>query len=58
MHYPSALETLEGCAWYIFNFGDIFPSSETLSNVTRGSEEYAAKVSVKDLAVSSVASSF
>ena len=24
MHYPSALETLEGCAWYIFNFIQIF----------------------------------
>ena len=58
MHYPSALENLEGCAWYIFNFGEIFPSSETLPNVTRGSEEYSAKVSVKDLAVYLVASSF
>ena len=51
MHYPSALETLEGCAWYIFNFIQIFPSSETHPNVTRGSVEYSAKVSVKDLAV-------
>ena len=51
MHYPSALETLEGCAWYIFNFGEIFPSSETHTNVTRGSVEYSAKVSVNDLAV-------
>ena len=58
MRYPSALETLEGCAWYIFNIGKIFPSSETLQNVTKGSEEYSAKVLVKDLAVYSVASSF
>ena len=58
MNYPSALETLEGCAWYIFNFIQIFPSSETHQNVTRGSEEYSAKVSVKDLAVYSVDSSF
>ena len=49
MHYPSALETLEGCAWYIFNFVQIFPSSETDLNVTRDSMEYSAKVSVKDL---------
>ena len=58
MHYPSALETLEGCAWYIFNFGQILPSSETHPNVTRGCEEYSPKVSVKNLAVYSVASSF
>ena len=45
-------------AWYIFNFGMIFPLSETHPNVTRGSEEYSAKVSAKDLAVSSVDSSF
>ena len=44
--------------WYIFNFGQIFPLSETHQNVTRGSEEYSAKVSVKDLAVYSLASSF
>ena len=44
--------------WYIFNFGQIFPLSESHPNVTRGSEEYSAKVSVKDLAVYSVASSF
>ena len=24
MHYPSALETLEGCAWYILKFIHIF----------------------------------
>ena len=36
---------------YIFNFGRIFPSSETHPNVVRGSEEYSAKVSVKDLAL-------
>ena len=58
MHYPSALETLEDCAWYIFNFCQIFPSSETHPNLTRGSEEYSAKVSVKDFAVYSLASSF
>ena len=58
MHYPSALETLEGCAWYIFSFGKIFPLSETIANVTRGSEEYSTKVSAKDLAVYSVGSSF
>ena len=58
MHYPGALETLEGCAWYIFNFILIFPSSETHPNNTRGSVEYSAKVSVKDLAVYSVASSY
>ena len=58
MHYPSALETPEGCAWYIFNFSEIFSSSETLPNVTKGNEQYSAKVSVKDLAVYSVASSF
>ena len=45
-------------AWYIFNFGQIFPSSETHQNVTRSSEEYSAKVWVKDLAVYLVASSF
>ena len=45
-------------AWYIFNFCQIFPSSETHQSVTRGSEEYSAKVSVKDLAVYLVASSF
>ena len=37
---------------YLFQ---IFPLSETHPNVTRGSEEYSAKVSVKDLAVYSVA---
>ena len=58
MHYTSALETLEGCAWYIFNFGEIFSSSETLPNVTKGNEQYSAKLSVKDIAVFSVASSF
>ena len=42
---------LYNSAWYIFNFGHIFPSSETHQNVTRGSEEYSAKVSVKDLAL-------
>ena len=36
--------TLYYNAWYIFNFGQIFPSSETHENVTRGSEEYSAKV--------------
>ena len=51
MHYAGALETLEGCAWYIFNFIQIFPSSETHPNVTRGRVEYLAKVSVKDLSV-------
>ena len=45
-------------ALYILKFCQIFPSSETHQNVTRGSEEYSAKVSVKDLAVYSVASSF
>ena len=45
-------------ALYIFNFGQIYPSSETHQNVTRGNEEYSAKVSVKDLAVYSLASSF
>ena len=39
--------------WYIFNFGQIFPLSETHPNV---SEEFSPKVSVKDLAVYSVAS--
>ena len=58
MNYPSALETLEGCAWYIFNFDEIFPSSVTLQNVSRGSEKYSAKVFVQDLAVYSLASSF
>ena len=58
MHDPSALETLEGCAWYIFNSIQIFPSSKTHRNVTRGSVEYSAKVSVKDLAVYLVASSY
>ena len=38
-------------AWYMFNFGQIFPSSQTHQNVTRGSEEYSAKDSVKDLSV-------
>ena len=51
MHYPSALETLQGCAWCIINFAQIFPSSETHTNVTRGIEEYSTKVSVKDLAL-------
>ena len=51
MHYPSALKTLEGYAWYIFNFGQIFSLSETHPNVTRGSEECSAKVLVKDLAL-------
>ena len=37
--------------WYIFNFGQIFGLSKTHPNVTRGSEEYSAKVSVKDLAL-------
>ena len=58
MHYPSAIETLEGCAWYILHFIQIFPLSETHPNVPRGSEEYSAKVSVKDLAVYLVASSY
>ena len=58
MHYASTLETLEGCAWYIFNFIQIFPSSKTHPNVTRGSVEYSAKVSVKDLAAYSVACSY
>ena len=58
MHCSIALETLYGCAWYIFNFRQIFPSSETHPNVTRGSEEYSGKVSVKDLAEYLVASSF
>ena len=58
MHYPRPQETLEGCAWYIFNFIQIVPSSETHPNVTRGSVEYSAKVSVKDLAVFSVAISY
>ena len=58
MHYPSVVETLEGCAWYIFKSFQIFPSSETHPNVTRGSVEYSAKVSVKDLAVYSVGCSF
>ena len=49
MDYPNALETLEGCAWYIFNFIQIFPSPKNYPNVTRGSVEYSAKVSVKDL---------
>ena len=44
--------------WYIFNFGQNFPLSETHPNVTRGSEEYSATVSVQNLAVYSVASSF
>ena len=38
-----------------FNFNQIFPTSETNQNVTRGSEEYSAKVSVT---VYSVASTF
>ena len=58
MHYPCALETVEGCAWYIFNFIQIFPSSETHPNVARGSVEYSAKGLVKDLAAYFVASSF
>ena len=45
-------------AWYIFNFGQIFPFSETHPNVTRGSEEYSAKVSVKDFPLYWVASGF
>ena len=44
--------------WYIFNFGQVFPFFETHPNVTRGSEEYSAKVSVKDLALYQVASGF
>ena len=58
MHYPSALETLQSCSWYIFNFIQVFPSSETHPNVTSRSVEYSAKVSVKDLAVYSVGSSY
>ena len=34
-----------------FNFGRIFPSSETHPNVTGGSEECSAKVLIKDLAL-------
>ena len=52
------LRPLYYSTWYIFNFGQIFPSSQTHTNVTRSSEEYSAKVSVNDLAVCSVASSF
>ena len=44
--------------WYIFNFGQIFPLSETHPNVTSGSEEYSAQVSVQNLAVYSVDSGF
>ena len=42
----------------MFNFGQIFAFSETNPNVSRGSEEYSVKVSVRDLVVYSVASSF
>ena len=45
------LKPLYYSTWYIFNFGQVFPFFETHPNVTRGSEEYSAKVSVKDLAL-------
>ena len=37
--------------WYIFNLGYVFAFSETHPNVTRGSNEYSAKLTVKDLAL-------
>ena len=43
------LRPLYYSTWYIYNFGQIFPSSETNPNVIRGSEEYSAKVLIKDL---------
>ena len=52
------LRPLYYSTWYVFNFGQVFPFFETHPNVTRGSEEYSAKVSVKDLALYQVASGF
>ena len=44
------LRPLYYSTFYIFNnFRRIFPSSETHPNVIRGSEEYSAKVLIKDL---------
>ena len=45
------LRPLYYSTWYIFNFGQIFHLSETHPNVSRGSEEYSAKVSAKDLCI-------
>ena len=45
------LRPLYYSTWYIFNFGQIFHFSETHPNVSRGSEEYSAKGSAKDLAL-------
>ena len=50
MSAENQLRPLYYSTWYIFNFGQVFPFFETHPNVTRGSEEYSAKVSVKDLA--------
>ena len=52
------LRPLYYSTWYIFNFGQVFPFFVTHPNVTRGSEKYSAKVSVKDLALYQVASGF
>ena len=45
------LRPLYYSTWYVFNFGQVFPFFKTHPNFTRGSEEYLAKVSVKDLAL-------
>ena len=37
--------------WYIFNFGQIFAFSEIHPKVSRGSNQYSAKLTVKDLAL-------
>ena len=58
MSDENQLRPLYYSTWYVFNFGQVFPLFETHPNVTRGSEEYSAKVSEKDLALYQVASGF
>ena len=51
MSAENQLRLLYYSTWYVFNFDQVFPVFETYRNVTRGSEEYSAKVSVEDLAL-------